>query len=59
MCDNDELKETVKEFLSYLDYVEESDSGREFHPIHISCSRIGMYPKVSGTLNKLKLLVKD
>lgn len=34
------LKECVKEFFdSYLNYTEESDSGRLFHPISISCGR--------------------
>ena len=35
------LKECVKEFFdSYLNYTEESDSGRLFHPISISCGRV-------------------
>ena len=35
-----ELKSLVKDFFeNYLDTWEESDSGREFHPITISCCR--------------------
>jgi hypothetical protein len=35
------LKECVKEFFdSYLNYTEESDSGRMFQPITISCGRV-------------------
>lgn len=37
----DRLKECVKEFFdNYLNYTEESDSGRMFHPISISCGRV-------------------
>lgn len=30
----------VKELFSFLDIVEVSDGGREFHPIAISCCRV-------------------
>jgi hypothetical protein len=53
-----ELKDAVKEFFSYLDYVEESDSGKEFHPIQISCVRVLMMDKVSNCLVKMKELSK-
>ena len=32
------IKENLKLLFHYLDYTEESDSGREFHPIHFSWS---------------------
>lgn len=30
----------IRELLSYLDYTEESDSGRVFHPVTISSCRV-------------------
>ena len=40
MSELEELKANVKSFFDdYLNVVEESDSGRLFHPITISCSR--------------------
>lgn len=44
----------VKELFSYLDIIEVSDSGREFHPIHISCIRSCLVDKVNNCLNQLK-----
>ncbi len=46
--------ELVKEFFSYLDYTEESDSGTLWHPIHISCCRCLMTKKVEECLIALK-----
>lgn len=53
---NEELKDVVKEFFSYLDYTEISDNDREFHPIHIGCMRVMMQDKVSACLNRMKEL---
>ena len=40
MNDREELQALVKDFFEkFLDTWEESDSGREFHPITISCCR--------------------
>lgn len=47
-------KELIKEFLSYLDYTEESDSGREFHPIHISSVRCMMQQPLEMVLNQMR-----
>lgn len=44
----------VKELFSYLDIVEVSDSGREFHPIHISCTRSLLVDRVNKCLIQLK-----
>jgi len=50
-----ELKEAVSELFSdYLDVVEESDSGREFHPIFISCCRALKLEPLNNLLKKLK-----
>ena len=43
MSEAEELNALVKSFFEdYLDYQEESDSGRVFIPIHISCSMVMM-----------------
>ena len=40
VADREELQSLVKDFFEkFLDTWEESDSGREFHPITISCCR--------------------
>ena len=55
-----ELKEAVSELFSdYLDVVEESDSGREFHPIFISCCRALKLEPLNNLLKKLKELSKE
>jgi len=54
-----ELKEAVsKLFSEFLDVVEESDSGREFHPIFISCCRSMKIKPLSTLLKKLRELSK-
>ena len=57
-CDNN-LKGLVKELFSYLDIVEVSDSGKEFHPIFISSVRVLLTDKMSKCLTKMKELVND
>jgi len=52
----DELKECVLEFFRYLDTIEESDSGREFHPVTISCCRTTMVGPLSLVLQRMKEL---
>ena len=52
-----ELKSLVKSFFEdYLDYQEESDSGRVFNPIHISCTRVMMTKPLGELLNRMKEL---
>ena len=52
-----ELKAAVNELFSeFLDVVEESDSGREFHPIFISCSRSMKIKPLNTLLKKLREL---
>jgi hypothetical protein len=55
----DWLKDTdtatlVAEFISYLDYTEESDSGRVFHPIGISSCRVVISPMIDLLLKELR-----
>lgn len=49
-----DLEGLVKEFISYLDYTEESDSGNVFHPICISSVRVLMSQPLGMCLNKLR-----
>ena len=54
---HDELQTLVKSFFEdYLDYQEESDSGRVFNPIHISCARVMKVEPLDELLNRMKEL---
>jgi hypothetical protein len=48
------LHDLVAEFFSYLDYTEESDSGRVFHPIEISSCRILMHEPLAYVLHQMR-----
>jgi len=52
------VNELVKEFFSYLDHIEETDSGREFHPIELSSCRVLMTQPLNMCLEKLRERVK-
>tara|TARA_R110000822_G_scaffold49495_1_gene129692 strand:+ start:1009 stop:1203 length:195 start_codon:yes stop_codon:yes gene_type:complete len=57
MNEQDELKSLVKEFFEkYLNRVEESDGGKEFHPIFISCCRAMMSKPLDELLDKMASL---
>lgn len=49
--ENMSLEELGRELFSYFDITEESDSGREFHPICISNCRVA-YQQTLGALLK-------
>ncbi len=52
-----ELRVCVKEFFErYLNRVEESDSGKEFYPITVSCSRALMHEPLNTLLAKMSSL---
>ena len=52
-----ELQALVKSFFEdYLDVQEESDSGRVFNPIHISCTRVMMTKPLGELLDRMKEL---
>ena len=52
-----ELKILVKTFFKeYLDVVEVSDSGTEFHPINVSCCRAMKMAPLSKLLKRLREL---
>lgn len=54
-----DLKQLVNELFSYLDYKEESDSGREFHPVVISSCRVLMTPCLNMLLQELRKKVNE
>ena len=52
-----ELQKLVKEFFEkYLNRVEESDEGREFSPIMLTCSRAHMLEPLHELLQKMAKL---
>ena len=51
---DEELRVCVKEFFEkYLNYAEESDSGKMFHPIVVSCSRVMMTEPLNNLLARM------
>ncbi len=52
-----ELEACVKEFFEkYLNRVEESDSGKEFSPIMLTCCRAAMLEPLNNLLDKMAKL---
>jgi 3'-phosphoadenosine 5'-phosphosulfate sulfotransferase (PAPS reductase)/FAD synthetase len=57
MNQNDELKECVKVFFEqYLNRREESDGGRMFAPIYVSCCRAMKTKPLNELLEKMRVL---
>jgi hypothetical protein len=55
--DREELQMLVKDlFEKFLDTWEESDSGREFHPITISCCRAMKVEPLDNLLKRMREL---
>lgn len=55
--EHDELKECVKSFFEdYLNIREESDSGRRFAPITVSCCRAMEIEKLNALLERMRSL---
>ena len=52
-------QELIKELFSYLDYTEESDLDRIFHPIQISCTRVMMMGGLNKCLKDLKKTIEE
>ena len=59
MNTEEELKALVRDFFAVLDIVEESDSGRIFHPTYISSARTTDAIRLDKILNRMKELVKE
>lgn len=56
---DEQLKALVKRFFQILDTKEESDSGREFSPVYISCCRVVLGQELNEILEKMKKLAND
>lgn len=54
-----ELKLLTKRFFEILDEKEESDSGREFSPVFISCCRAHLNEELNKILPRMKELAND
>lgn len=48
------LCDLTRVFFSYLDCVEESEFGREFHPLTFSCCRAGWTEDIDRILREMK-----
>ena len=53
------IEEIVKELFDYLDYTEESESGRVFHPISFSSCRVGLSTPFTLVLAALRKKVNE
>lgn len=53
------LRSLVRQLFRYLDMQEESDSGRMFHPVEITCCRAMLIPALNDVLDELKRIVKE
>lgn len=57
MNEQDQLTACVKEFFEkYLNYQEESDSGKIFSPITVSCCRSMMVKPLGELLERMRVL---
>lgn len=54
-----ELKTLVQQFFEILDTKEESDSGKEFSPVFISCCRVFLGEELRIILSRMKELSND
>ena len=55
---NDDLKTLVLRMFAILDIVEESDSGREFHPTTINSCRAGDAAQLEVIFERMKAIVQ-
>jgi hypothetical protein len=59
MNSTQELKTLTKRFFEILDTKEESDSGREFSPVFVSCCRAFLGEELKKILPRMKELSND
>lgn len=52
-----DLRAEVRRLFQYLDLVETSDSGKEFRPVILSCSRIDLQEGLEACLKRMKGLI--
>jgi len=53
------LEDSIKELFNLLDATEETDEGREFHPVRIVCCRNDVTEKLENVLATLKSTMED
>lgn len=56
--EHEELKRIVREWFAYLDATEESDEGREFHPVTFGCCRAMWVEPIGKLMARMKELSK-
>ena len=54
----EDLEMVVRRFIAYLDSAEYSDSGKEFHPVQITCSRAALLVDLNYLVGRMKELTK-
>jgi hypothetical protein len=59
MTEHEQLKGVVRAFFKYLDTTEESDEGRIFHPLHLSCCRSMWTDDINLIMKRMKELSKE
>lgn len=55
----EQLQASVREFFSFLDRTDESESGREFHPVYISNCRALWHEPLAKALAKMRELSNE
>ena len=55
---NADLKEVVKEYLSFIDATDESESGNVFHPISFGCCRVLWIEPFGMVMKRMRELVE-
>ena len=53
------LSDMVKRLFEYLDYQEESESGRSFHPVTIGSCRVMFQEPLNDLLKRMKSLSRE
>ena len=54
---NNNLNELLTEFFQILDTVEESDSGKEFHPVFINSCRVLTTKRLNEIFSEIKKII--
>lgn len=57
--DHQNFCETVAAFFNFLEAIEETDSGKPFHPITLSSCRVILTPKVNDVLQEMRHYLQE
>jgi hypothetical protein len=58
-CTDSRLVDLCREFIGYLETVEESDSGREFHPTTIQSCRCVVAARLGEIIPEIKAICEN